>query len=792
MKTYFQNSKWIWYHTPDLDLVNSWMQARRSFELADVPVSVEIKLTADAQYKLFINGIYVCRGPARGFQKSWPFDRVDIAPFLRAGRNVIAVLVHNPGVGNFQYIHQCWAGFILDGMVNGVDLATGPEWKTRRAPGYGRAPWRLSAQLGMQEFFDARKDDGAWVEIDYNDSGWTKKPACYPSYRPPWVGFEERGVPMLKESVFVAPQRIVATASGTSGKDYAGLPNIGTLFCSETRKWRKNACALEPCKGQAVLATLPTEQGGYHSFILEFDTEIAGAVALEVPDAVGGEIVDVIALEYVLPDGTPRIQPPEIYSQGVGMGSRLILRTGANRHEFFNYWGMQYLIVTIRDAQRPLTLKLSVRKVGFPLTGYDHFASSDANLNRIFDICCRAVECTCFDAIVDGPWREQAQWFGDTVFTSAALYALCGDSSLFARAIRQAVQQPLTDGLVHALYPSVGWNLVLPFYSLMWVNAFQRHYQMTGDIALFNECRDTILTVLDHFRMRTERDPLGLYPLDSRYWNYTASRMGQGKYASIFNILLYGAIRNFVHLSHAAGVDRETHAREWALYAERLAETVRSRFVNTETGVIYNTLDASGVAVNEPPDIISYALALQYGLCPDMNQRWTDTLVDYLGACPPEREKSPRPCSFMFIFEALEQRGRDREIIACIARCWKSFLDAGFTTTTEGWPDDNASCCHGWGSHPIAFLMRLLGGIRQTAPNWRKMRFAPVFVGTWARCRVPTPLGEISCEWRKTSGKIEINLRVPEGIEVETDIGEEDMKTVLNLVSVKKMICSAR
>lgn len=784
MTTVFQNSQWIWYHTPDVDLINSWMQARRNFELANVPARAEIALTADAQYKLFVNGTYVCRGPARGFQTSWPFDRVDIAPFLRPGRNAMAVLVHNPGVGNFQYIHQCWAGFILEGRVNGVDLATGPEWKTRRAPAYGRAPWRLSAQLGMQEFFDARQDDGAWVELDYEDSGWTKKPFGYPSYRPPWVGFEERGVPMLREVTFIVPPRIVATAAGLSGADYHGLPNIATLFCGETRKWRKNVCPLELQDGQAAIEVPPTGPGGFQSFILELDVETAGAVALETTDAAGGEIVDVIALEYLLPDGTPRIESPEVHGDGIGMGSRLILRAGSNRHEFFNYWGMKYLVLTIRDASQPLRLRLSVRKVGFPLTGYDHFASSDSNLNRIFEICCRAVECSCFDAIVDCPWREQAQWFGDTVYTSTALHNLCSDHSLFARAIRQATQQPLTDGLVHAVYPGVGWNLVLPFYSLMWVSAFQRHYRMTGDTALFNECRNTIFTVLDHFRTRAARNPLGLYPLDSRYWNYTASRMGRGTYASIFNIQLYGALRDIADLARAAGGDREEPIRELAAYAQQLANTIRSRFINTETGVIYNTLDANGTPLDEPPDIISYALALRYGLNLDMNQRWTDILVDFLGVCLPKSSKSPRPCIFLFIFEALEQQGRDRDIIAGIARCWKSFLDAGFTTTTEGWPDGGGSCCHGWGSHPIAFFQRILGGIRPAAPGWRKIRFAPEFIGEWARCRVPTPFGAISSTWRKSAGKVEIALRVPEGIEIEYDLPESDLETALKVESV--------
>jgi len=62
-----------------------------------------------------VNGEYVCRGPARGYQKSWPFDEVDIEKWLKKGRNVIAVRAYNPGRSNFQYIHQGYAGFHCGG-----------------------------------------------------------------------------------------------------------------------------------------------------------------------------------------------------------------------------------------------------------------------------------------------------------------------------------------------------------------------------------------------------------------------------------------------------------------------------------------------------------------------------------------------------------------------------------------------------------------------------------------------------------------------------------------------------
>lgn len=63
----FCNAKWLWHELPCINLVNSFMQARRVFSCSRVPRTVEICVTADAHYRLWVNGKYLARGPARAF-----------------------------------------------------------------------------------------------------------------------------------------------------------------------------------------------------------------------------------------------------------------------------------------------------------------------------------------------------------------------------------------------------------------------------------------------------------------------------------------------------------------------------------------------------------------------------------------------------------------------------------------------------------------------------------------------------------------------------------------------------
>ena len=61
-----------------------------------------------------------------------------------------------------------------------------------------------------------------------------------------------------------------------------------------------------------------------------------------------------------------------------------------------------------------------------------------------------AVPGLAFDALVDCPWREQAQWWGDARVQSLVMVYAFGDVSLLERGIRQVAQSQASDGSLHA------------------------------------------------------------------------------------------------------------------------------------------------------------------------------------------------------------------------------------------------------------------------------------------------------------------------------------------------------
>ncbi|HEY0946879.1 MAG TPA: hypothetical protein VGD81_16480, partial [Opitutaceae bacterium] len=80
---------------------NRFMRFRRTFEVAGSGMArAELRLFADTQYIVWLNGEEVGRGPGRS-DPTWTFfDTYDVARRLRAGTNTIAVLALFHGFGS--------------------------------------------------------------------------------------------------------------------------------------------------------------------------------------------------------------------------------------------------------------------------------------------------------------------------------------------------------------------------------------------------------------------------------------------------------------------------------------------------------------------------------------------------------------------------------------------------------------------------------------------------------------------------------------------------------------------
>src|SRR3954469_1986917 len=104
--------------------------ARRTFDVPAVPARFVVHVSADNRYRLYVNAVTVASGPQRSDVTHWRYETVDLAPRLRAGRNVIAALVWNWGPARPVAQHSVRTGFLLQGDGPAEAAAnTGPGWR---------------------------------------------------------------------------------------------------------------------------------------------------------------------------------------------------------------------------------------------------------------------------------------------------------------------------------------------------------------------------------------------------------------------------------------------------------------------------------------------------------------------------------------------------------------------------------------------------------------------------------------------------------------------------------------
>jgi alpha-L-rhamnosidase len=109
-----EHAAWIGSEHP-FDLHEAYLCFRQTWQLDKQPKRAEIFITADSRYKLWLNGRFVARGPARSYPHAQCVDQLNVAPFLEPGTNTMAVQVYQPGYSHFAYVHRAVTGLLAVG-----------------------------------------------------------------------------------------------------------------------------------------------------------------------------------------------------------------------------------------------------------------------------------------------------------------------------------------------------------------------------------------------------------------------------------------------------------------------------------------------------------------------------------------------------------------------------------------------------------------------------------------------------------------------------------------------------
>lgn len=757
----FDGAYWIWSENLGWDLYNGYVLMRRSIVLDGNPEEALVHISADQSYQLYINGKFVCRGPARGFQDSWPYDTVDVADYMHAGENIIAVRAYNPGFGNFQYVSRAYAGFIFDACFDGERLVSDDTWKVRRQEGIERGTVPVSIQQFPQEHIDLRIEPQDWMSSEFDDSEWNT-PFKRLAYTIPWPKMEPRGIPMLEE--FCDDQsQLIAEDSGLCASGYRQVRDVVGLRHSEGF----NLIGKNSMQGGA-LRLGPSQASGFCSYLFDLGEVKVGSLELEVFGCRGGEIIDTLHVETINEETlVPDLKIPEWCR--MAFGSRLVCREGANRHRFFHFYGYRYLLITVRDVPASLDAKFHLHRVAYPLKKNGTFASSDNRLTRIWEAC----ECTqrlcSLDAYVDTPWREQAQWWGDARIQAWNTFHLDGDTRLFERGIRQVGTQLTPEGLTFGHAPTSSHHCVLPDFCLIWILTVWDHYWQAGSFELFKENHSIAQGILKYFKAHMDSD-CGLVQHDPKHWLFLDwSELPAEGCPTLLSLWLLYTLERYSELCQLVDIQDDL------LEVDQWAKTLRATLSNmvSADGLLGDGYAVDGKAYPSA-SIHVQTLASMLEITPEhRGAMFSKRILPWLRG---ESNETIVPSCYWaaYVLEEANRRGYGVDAVSCMHREWAEMAEFGTTFERFDGELGSSSRSHAWSAHPLYLLMQTVGGVRQTAPGWSEIHFEPVLYGKNCQTVIPTPLGKIQSSWSITGDTVDAELSLPEGMSASVYLPNTD------------------
>ena len=713
---------------------------RRTFQLPSRPQQFVVHVSGDNRYQLFVNGTRAVWGPARGDLFHWRYETIDIAPWLQAGKNVLAAVVWNFSDLAPEAQIYLQTGFLLQG--EGVD--TGTAWKCERDEAYS-AVSVTTAQLhgyyaaGPCDRVDASKHGWGWETPGYDDSNWKNASIVVPaagreaSNAPSRWMLVERPIPLMRET----PEPIGKVRRAT------GVPQPERL-AQFTIPARTHATLLID---QAHLTTGHPEltvTGGKESVV---KLRYAETLVKNVP---GG---------WRLQKGNRNeIDGKEL----IGYNDEFIA-DGGERRMFRPLWWRtwRYLELDIATRDQPLVIDdLAATHVGYPFERKAVFDAGSEDVTRILDVGWRTASLCAHETYMDCPYYEQLQYVGDTRTQCLISIFNTGDARLMRNAIDLINDSRQSDGATMSRYPT-RLEQYIPGFSLWWIGMLHDYCWYVDDPAFVRRMLPGMRAVLSFFE-GYQKENGSLNPLPWwRYFDWVPSWRGgdapqeEDGSSAPFDLLLmmaYGWAADLEgKVGFAAMADvyrrREQQLRQtaqqiyWDAARNMYADTPRKEKFSQHT----NTLAVLG-------DVVKDRAA-------------HDLMLRVLG------DPGIAQATFFFRFylhQALRRVGEGDRYLDLLDD-WRGMIDHGLTTFAE-WEerpnDPPRSDCHAWSASPNIEIFRTVLGIDSAAPGFSRVTIRPNLGKLkHARGSVPHPKGKVEVDLQPQGAGWSATVVLPPGVE---------------------------
>ncbi len=708
----------------------------KKFDLAEKPYQFIIHVSADNRYRLFVNGKPVCNGPARGDLYNWYFESIDIASYLKSGKNLITAQVWN--MGTLAPVAQIsnQTAFVVQGDTDKEAVVnTNSSWKVIENKAYQPCSINNGERLktymviGPGDKVDGSLFPWGWEQIHYDHTKWKNAEQIA---NPVTAGYgtdnlwtlKPRNIPLMFEEL----QRIPSVRRA-----------IGAVVDSNFLTGKK-ALILPANKKITILLDQRVNTVAYPELILSggkgASIKVTYAEAL-FKDAVKGNRNVIEGKEII---GNYDIFHPD----------------GSMRRTFRPLWLRTFRFIQLEIQTKDQALVINDfygMKTGYPFRPIASFESNDNSLKQIWDVGWRTAQLCAGENYYDCPYYEQLQYEGDTRIQALISLYVTGDDRLMRKALLDFYHSRVPEGLTQGRYPSNRLQVIPPF-SLYWISMVYDYSMHKNDPDFLEQFLLPVQEVLQWYENNLDKNKNMLGPM--KWWNFTDWNLAfdfgvpdgaNDGNSSIISLQYAYTLRQAAQLFRQYG--KEAIADHYTILADKLTKGTYQACFDKGKNEMANTPFKNTFSQH------AGIMAILAGAIPKEDQK---TVMNQVLT-----DKSLSQATFYYRFylnQSLKKVGMANLYYRELAP-WREMLKNGLTTFAEN-PDPTRSDCHAWSASPNYDFLATICGIMPDAAGFKKILIQPA-LGELKEIKgeMPHPNGMISVTLNRRGDGVTGMIKLP-------------------------------
>jgi len=724
---------------------------RKSFDVDAVPDNAVITICGLGFYELYINGNHITKGVLAPYINNPDdilyYDSYDIKDYLKAGENVIGVMLgngfFNPFGGYVWDFEQApWRGalrlaFSLEIENKGLKTVIEADEKVKTS----ESPiWLDDLRIGA--FYDARKEQEGWNKPGFDDSGWDNAiPAKAPLGEARLC--EAEPVTVFKElnpvGITHFDELYYNTFASITYEDPVESSYVKDVYMYDFGENNSGVCELKIKgeKGQCVTLYFGEE-------LIEGKFSVRSTLCMHC----GKEM----HLEYPQMD-------------------KCILK-GSGEETYippFTYHGFRYVLVEGITRQQATEDLLTYKVISSKMEKRADFSCSDDIINKLYEMTCRADKANLVYVPTDCPHREKNGWTADISLSAEHIIMNMTAEKTLGEWMRNVSKAQRASGELPGIIPTAGWGFEWgngPVWDSVCVYIPYYIYKYTADIGIVKENLPMISKYLDY--IYSKRDENGLVEIGLEDW---AQPLGNGIADKTLAPLIFTDSAMVLSIAEkAAFLAKAVGDAALCNKAEKIAcemrAAIREKLIDFDTFTAFGNCQTSQV------------IAIEFGIfSAEEEDKAFGKLLEII-----KRDNNRILCGVLgarFMFHLLSRKGCIDLAVDMITTpeypSYANWVESGCTALCETFlakgqvsrAGQSSQNHHFWGDISSFFIRELAGlKVNPCCNDITEFEISPAFAARldFAECEYNSIRGKITLRWERKSEIIVLSVGVPDGI----------------------------